>query len=149
MYGGPFNTEEVEDVKVFYGILKVLFSFGTVFLLDFAGSAALPLYSLHTAPYYIQFDYNHKIGNLTLFYFKFNGTLTQHILLNNGLLSPLLVVLCIPLYLCFLRRFIFYSGNAEENVSWDDFHYSFLNCIPFDGHYATFTDWKKCINMHA
>ena len=23
-YGGPFTTEEVEDVKAFYGILKVL-----------------------------------------------------------------------------------------------------------------------------
>ena len=31
-YGGPFTTEQVEDVKAFYGIVKVLFSFGTVFL---------------------------------------------------------------------------------------------------------------------
>jgi peptide/histidine transporter 3/4 len=29
-YGGPFTTEEVEDVKVFYEILKVLASFGPV-----------------------------------------------------------------------------------------------------------------------
>ena len=27
-YGGCFTSEQVEDVKVFYGILKVLFSFG-------------------------------------------------------------------------------------------------------------------------
>ena len=25
-YGGPFSTEQVEDVKVFYGILRILFS---------------------------------------------------------------------------------------------------------------------------
>ena len=30
-YGGPFTTEEVEDVKAFYGILKVLLSCGTAF----------------------------------------------------------------------------------------------------------------------
>ena len=32
-YGGSFTTEQVEDVKVFYEILKVLFSFGAVFFL--------------------------------------------------------------------------------------------------------------------
>ena len=34
-YGGCFTTEQVEDVKAFYGILKVLFSFGIFFFLDF------------------------------------------------------------------------------------------------------------------
>ena len=62
-YGGPFTTEEVEDVKVFYGILKILFSFGTVFFLDFAASSVQPLYSLHTAPYYIYMDWNHHYKN--------------------------------------------------------------------------------------
>ena len=33
-YGGPFTTEQVEDVKAFYGICKVLFSLGIVFFLD-------------------------------------------------------------------------------------------------------------------
>ena len=32
-YGGPFTTEQVEDVKVFYGILKVLFAVGPTFAL--------------------------------------------------------------------------------------------------------------------
>ena len=44
-YGGCFTTEQVEDVKVFYGILKVLFSFGTVFFLDFAADSVLPLFA--------------------------------------------------------------------------------------------------------
>jgi peptide/histidine transporter 3/4 len=51
-YGGPFTTEQVEDVKVFYGILKILFSFGTVFFMDFAASSVLPMYALHTTPFY-------------------------------------------------------------------------------------------------
>ena len=46
-YGGPFSTEQVEDVKVFCGILKVLFSFGAVFFLDFAANSVLPYYALH------------------------------------------------------------------------------------------------------
>ena len=39
-YGGPFTTEQVEDVKVFYGILKVLFSLGAAFFLDFAADCS-------------------------------------------------------------------------------------------------------------
>ncbi len=31
-YGGPFTMEQVEDVKTFYGILKVLFSFGIILI---------------------------------------------------------------------------------------------------------------------
>ncbi len=35
-YGGPFTTEQVEDVKVFLGILKVLLSVGPIFFIDVA-----------------------------------------------------------------------------------------------------------------
>ena len=101
-YGGPFSTEQVEDVKVFYGLLKVLFSFGAVFFLDFASNSVLPYYALHTAAYYkLSSDSNYNLSVT-----KFNGTLPEHILLNSGLLSPLLVTICLPLYLCLLRPFI-------------------------------------------
>ena len=93
-YGGPFSTEQVEDVKVFYGILKVLIIFGAVFFLDFAASSVLPYYALHTNLYFEDFS------------LQLNGTLPEHILLNCGLLSPLLIAICLPLYLCFLRPFI-------------------------------------------
>ena len=93
-YGGPFTTEQVEDVKTFYGILKVLFCFGVIFFLDFAANSVFPLFSLHIAPFY---DQQHPI---------YNETLSELILVNNGLLSPLLIVICIPLYLCLLRPFI-------------------------------------------
>ena len=82
-YGGPFTTEQVEDVKAFYGILKVLFSFGVVFFLDFAADSTLH-YSMYS--YY--------------------DSLLVQILIQQGLLSPLLITICIPLYLCLLRPFI-------------------------------------------
>ena len=100
-YGGPFSTEQVEDVKVFCGILKVLFSFGAVFFLDFAANSVLPFYALHTAAYYKLPDTN----NYNILVTKFNGTLPEHFLLNCGLLSPLMIAICLPLYLCLLRPF--------------------------------------------
>ena len=84
-YGGPFTTEQVEDVKAFYGILKVLFSFGVVFFLGFAADSTLQYFervsTLHSSP-------------------------VLQILIHKGLLSPLLISICIPLYLCLLRPFI-------------------------------------------
>ena len=100
-YGGPFTTEQVEDVKAFYGILKVLLSFGVVFFIDFAASSVLPLFALHTAPYHISPYHISPYHNMT-----YDGPLIGKIVLNNGLLSPLLVAICIPLYLCLLRPFI-------------------------------------------
>ena len=38
-YGGPFSTEQVEHVKAFYGILKVLFALVPVFFLQVPGKA--------------------------------------------------------------------------------------------------------------
>ena len=99
-YGGPFSTEQVEDVKVFYGILKVLFSFGAVFFLDFAASSVLPFYALHTSYEYDDY-FNYSVPDL-----EFSGRLPEQILLNCGLLSPLLIAICLPLYLCLLHPFM-------------------------------------------
>jgi peptide/histidine transporter 3/4 len=94
-YGGHFTTEQVEDVKTFYGVLKVLFSFGVVFFLDFAANSVFPLFSLHVAPFYHWQNYS-----------LYNETHLELSMINNGLVSPLLVVICIPLYLYLLRPFI-------------------------------------------
>ena len=99
-YGGPFTTEEVEDVKAFYGILKVLFSFGTVFFLDFIANSMLPVFAKHDIPYYGQYDSSY------FFLSGFNETLGHSIMITNGLLSPLLIVVCIPLYLFLIRPFM-------------------------------------------
>ena len=69
-YGGPFTTEEVEDVKVFYEILKVMFASGPVYLLIY-----LP----------------NGLNYLTDF---------RIIYLCNGNLSQLLIVMTIPLCIC-------------------------------------------------
>ena len=98
-YGGPFTTEEVENVKTFYGILKVLFSFGTVFFLDHAAKSILPIFAIHDIPYHRSNMYDNA---------TFNETMAHHLLISNGLLSPLLVVICIPLYLCLIRPFMSY-----------------------------------------
>ena len=46
-YGGPFTTKQVEDVKAFWGILKVIFSIGPVFLLQVSMQSILPVFSKH------------------------------------------------------------------------------------------------------
>ncbi len=85
-YGGPFTTEEVEDVKAFYGILKVLLSFGPVFLLDVAANLLRVWYSVVS-----------KYGSFTT---------TVRDYLTYDELSLALIVICIPLYLFFLRPFV-------------------------------------------
>ena len=97
-YGGPFSTEQVEDVKVFYGILKVLFSFGAVFFLDFAASSVLPLYALHSSWHW--YSYYYYIYVYTELKFR------EILLINCSLLSPLLIAICLPLHLCLLRPLI-------------------------------------------
>ena len=37
-YGGPFTTEEVEDVKAFYGIIKILIALGISLFMNVASS---------------------------------------------------------------------------------------------------------------
>ena len=86
-YGGCFTIEQVEDVKAFYGILKILFSFGVVFFLGLPADSILPFFAHHFESYQ-------------------NFYKGSYILLNTGLISPLQIVICIPLYLCLLRPFI-------------------------------------------
>ena len=103
-YGGPFTTEEVEYIKAFYEILKVLFSLGTVFFLDFIGNSMLPLFAKHNIP---NFEQNNIFDNNSYLIIRsYDETLGHSILITNGLLSPLLMVVCIPLYLCLICPFM-------------------------------------------
>ena len=48
-FGGPFTTEQVEDVKVFRRIVIVLLAIGPVFVLEIPGSEfVFPVFGLHT-----------------------------------------------------------------------------------------------------
>ena len=46
-YGGPFTIEQVEDVKAFLGIFKVLLALGPLFAAERSVSFLLPLFSKH------------------------------------------------------------------------------------------------------
>ena len=53
-YGGPFTTEQVEDVKAFLGIFTVLLSLGPLFAVERSINFLLPLFSVHLfSCYYI------------------------------------------------------------------------------------------------
>ncbi len=81
-YGGPFTTEQVENVKAFFGILLVLISLGPFFTADIAGSAILPLLKPHFSGY--------------------SNTIANALFANGGTCYPLFIVLFIPIFLKFL-----------------------------------------------
>ena len=83
-YGGPFTTEEVENVKAFLGILGVLLTTGPLFTVDIAVNEMLPI----LAPK----DYS--ISYTSIY--------------TSGCITPLIVVVVvlIPLHLFLLRPFI-------------------------------------------
>ena len=90
-YGGPFTTEQVEDVKAFYGIFKILISLGCTFFLDIASG---PLFTMFS-----HLPDNSILRNTPVEY------LMQNILLKKGMLSSTLVVLGVPVYICFIRPY--------------------------------------------
>ena len=92
-YGGPFTTEQVEDVKAFYGILKVLFSMGPAFFIGIATDQLLDNYYYHTQNIY----YRGRLSQTTELY-----------LLGYGLLHELIIVFFIPLYIYIVRPFVFH-----------------------------------------
>ena len=86
-YGGPFTTEQVEDVKAFLGILYILLTLGPIMMIDFSESGLLLKFSNHLDHPVIIDDMDVKPS-----------------IVNN--LTPLLITLLLPLYLCLLRPFI-------------------------------------------
>ena len=94
-YGGPFTTEQVEDVKTLLGILAVLVSFGPVFSLD-AAATALYRATISLQYYGICSDQN----SVSSYYIA--------VISRAGALVPVFVVVLIPLYL-FLVRPIFHK----------------------------------------
>ena len=87
-YGGPFKTEQVEDVKAFLGILSILLTLGPILTVDIAVHGFLPSFAFH-----IDSDILYPGKNLKT-------------IISNGSLTLLLIVILIPLYLCLLRPFI-------------------------------------------
>ena len=101
-YGGPFTTEQVEDVKAFYGILKIVFSLGIVFFLDIASG---PLFTM-----FAHLQYNSLIHDTTA------GSLIQIIMLKKGMFSSTLVVLGVPVYICLIRPYYHCGLNMLKRM---------------------------------
>ena len=82
-YGGPFTTEQVENVKAFFGILFVLLSLGPFFTADIAASATLPVL-------------RHHLDNLILAEQLY---VVNSLFANGGTLYPMFIVILIPIFL--------------------------------------------------
>ena len=104
-YGGPFTVEQVEDVKAFLGILKVLISTVPLFMLQVVSESMLPQFAIHRNLFF------KPPGNTSFQAFghmiHIEG-IVHYLFLSSGSLSPLLVVVSLPLYLFLLRPFITY-----------------------------------------
>ena len=91
-YGGPFKTEEVENVKVFLGILRILLTLGPIFAVEIASKEFITSLARHMdSNYYPTYKKD---------------------LVGGDRLTLLLVVFLIPLYLC-LRPFL---GNYIPGI---------------------------------
>ena len=87
-YGGPFTTEQVEDVKAFLGMLRVLLTLGPMFATEIAVSYTLSIFAQHL--FTSSNNYRAFFSNM----FALGG------------LADVLIVISIPVYLCLLRPFI-------------------------------------------
>ena len=98
-YGGPFTTEQVEDVKVLYGIVKILCSLGPIFCLMIAANSVSSIFRGHVLKGYY-YNYFNNANPL--------GIQIQFVLVEGSLLYNLEPVILLPFYLFFIRPFISY-----------------------------------------
>ena len=97
-YGEPYTTEQVEDIKVFLGMMKIIFSMGPAFMLDIVVTVSSTIHRRH------QPDVMAK-NSLKL------------ILLDYGILSPIFTLVSIPVYLFLLKPFLSrYVPNMFERT---------------------------------
>ena len=97
-YGGPFTTEQVEDVKAFLKILRLLLVVGPIFAVEIAAGNQLP-----TVAYHLAGDFGVALLKPT----KEVCSITYPTMLAlNGSITPLIITFIIPLYIYLLRPFI-------------------------------------------
>ena len=85
-YGGPFTTDQVENVKAFFGILYILLSLGPFFTADIAASVFLPILKEH-------------MDNWVSHGFFYSSYIMYSIFANGGTLYPIFIVILIPIFL--------------------------------------------------
>ena len=88
-FGGPFTTEQVEDVKVLFRILVLLLAVGPVFAMDIPSSnVALMEVGLHIG----SFRSEQSCG-------------WDWIIVNSGLMHCIVYTIFLPVYILFLQRY--------------------------------------------
>ncbi len=90
-YGGPFTTEQVENVKSFFGIVVLLFSIGSFFTADIAAAPFLSILEDHMQAENIWLD-SFSLSNIVYSMF-----------INGGTLYPTFIILFVPIFLKFLH----------------------------------------------
>ena len=96
-FGGPFTTEQVEDVKTFLRILLILLALGPLHVLQIPASLIVfPLFGLHTGHYVKNSDIlaEHKQCNWKLLFLRSNSIVW------------LISALVFPLYVWFIFSFL-------------------------------------------
>ena len=88
-YGGPFTTEEVEDVKTFLRIVGLLFCIGPIFTLQVATDSTFPLFGIHVG---LNKPFSVRCTADWMFF-------------QSGFLTHLLVIVFLPVYICFVYSF--------------------------------------------
>ena len=101
-YGGPFSTEQVEDVKAFLGILCLLLTLGPIFSSDIARNSLMYGFSIH-----LEGDLSEDCYNDTNHTTCIVGESASYFndQFNLGILTELLTAIFIPLYVCLFRPF--------------------------------------------
>ena len=97
-YGDTYTTEQVEDVKAFYGILRVLCSVGPIYFLEFAAHSVTDIFKPHILKdYYYYYNY-------------FNEHNTQEKIKNlfEGFLIYDIMIILLPIYIIFIRPLVSY-----------------------------------------
>ena len=109
-YGGPFTTEQVENVKAFLGIVRVLMTIGPIFFADVAIIQNLPgLVKFNTITESWYYYYNNNSNSYYPYYYYFDAVNIPYYayFYGSGCLTPLLMLVFIPVYLCLLRPLIY------------------------------------------
>ena len=100
-YGGPFSTEEVEDVKAFLGIVCLLLTLGPVFASDIARTSFMYEFSIHLESE--SFD-NNSTNNHTG---KGNYLISEF---DLGILTEVFTAIFIVIYVYLIRPFCLNSN---------------------------------------
>jgi peptide/histidine transporter 3/4 len=106
-YGGPFTTKQVEEVKSFLRILCILFTLGPMLMADIAVRELLPRLVSHM---------DSAIYPTVIFdsFYPYNPLKN---LISSGALTPLIIIVVLPLYTYILRPCLYnYIPGALKRI---------------------------------